>query len=291
MACGVHGEVRRHLDRDDRAYRDPQAYVEKACQAYVEDPRTENTEKVDEKTASELQADEALLDVYGPQCRQEFYKPETRNGGIVYLDRITGGILHVYLALFAASTASVAAVGPAYSFTPPKLPKPDFQFTFYQHENLITPTNRTAFAVTVPVAKVDEWTLSDQSWLLEINSSYFGTIVVLEDPLTSEPALNSTQVGFARRIYVFDKNVGSENQQKGIEWIFTAIFNEESGLANRGTLCVKGWDYSRILLAITELAICGGTGRLKGSPESRSPSSTRSRQLLSSTFPSSFNLD
>ncbi|KAL3697873.1 hypothetical protein R1sor_011949 [Riccia sorocarpa] len=168
------------------------------------------------------------------------------------------GILHVYLALFAASAA---AIGPAYNFTPPKLPKPDFQFAFYLHDNLFTPTNRTAFAVTVPVAKVNEWTLSDQSWLLEFNNSYFGTVVVLEDPLTTEPALNSTQVGFARGIYVFDKNVGAENEHNGIEWLFTAIFNEESGLAN-STLCFKGWD-GFADLGSKEVVICGGTGKFR----------------------------
>ncbi|KAL2632216.1 hypothetical protein R1flu_016902 [Riccia fluitans] len=173
----------------------------------------------------------------------------------------------IYLILFAASSfySTVDAVGgyPPYSFTAPKLPKPDFQFTFYLHDNLITPTNRTAFAVTVPVAKVDEWTLSDQSWLLEINSSYFGTVVVLEDPLTLEPPLNSTQVGYARGMYVFDKNLGAENEHNGIEWLFTAIFNEESGLAN-STLCFKGWDYfPDSLLGNTEVAVCGGTGKFR----------------------------
>ncbi|KAL3701150.1 hypothetical protein R1sor_019172 [Riccia sorocarpa] len=130
------------------------------------------------------------------------------------------GIFLVYLALFAASAAGIS---PAYNFTSPKLPKPDFQFAFYAHGNLITPTNRTSFAVTVPVAKV----------------------------------------GFARGIYVFVKNVGAENQHNGIERLFTAIFNNDSGLAN-STLCFKGWDYfPDSVLGNTELAICGGTGKFR----------------------------
>ncbi|KAG6546445.1 hypothetical protein Mapa_011993 [Marchantia paleacea] len=193
-------------------------------------------------------------------------------------------VLYVSLALFAASSAVYAncsghgscETSTPYDFHPPRLPKPSFEFVFYMHDQLITPTNRSAYAVTLPVAKVDNFTLSDQSWLLDVNASWFGTIVVFEDSLTIAPAVNSTEIGKAiapavnsteigkgRGIYVFDKNLGAENENQGVEWIWTAIFSERSGLAN-STLCFKGWDlFKESVAGVTEVTICGGTGKFR----------------------------
>ncbi|KAL3676930.1 hypothetical protein R1sor_026878 [Riccia sorocarpa] len=178
-------------------------------------------------------------------------------------------VLEVTLTLLAicSSYSTVDAVGYAdhpYNFHPPRLPKPDFKFTFYmQSRGGLNGTNR---AVTLPVDRVDRLNLTDQSWFRDSNSSFFGTIGVFENPLTLEDPSNSTQVGFGRGIYVFDRKVpvGAPFGSNGVEWLWTAIFNEKSGLAN-STLCIKGWNLERESVIGTggEVAICGGTGKFR----------------------------
>ncbi|KAL2631928.1 hypothetical protein R1flu_016614 [Riccia fluitans] len=132
--------------------------------------------------------------------------------------------LQLYLTMFAVlSLCSNAAGYTPYSFVPPRLPKPDFQFTFYMQSR---------------------------------------------NPLTLEAPSNSTQVGFGRGMFVFDNNFGSDEPvtsvgSNGVEWLWTGIFNDESGLGN-STLCFKGWNLELDSVTGTaELTLCGGTGLFK----------------------------
>ncbi|KAL2632641.1 hypothetical protein R1flu_004120 [Riccia fluitans] len=177
--------------------------------------------------------------------------------------------LQLYLTMFAVlSLCSNAAGYTPYSFVPPRLPKPDFQFTFYMQSRVGSPTNSTVYAVTLPIGRVDDLTLTNQTWLLQSNTSFFGTIGVFENPLTLEAPSNSTQVGFGRGMFVFDNNFGSDEPvtsvgSNGVEWLWTGIFNDESGLGN-STLCFKGWNLELDSVTGTaELTLCGGTGLFK----------------------------
>ncbi|KAL3694446.1 hypothetical protein R1sor_008097 [Riccia sorocarpa] len=160
-------------------------------------------------------------------------------------------VLQVSLALFAVGSlySTVDAVGYVdhpYHFQPPKLPKPDFEFTFYMQSRIGNATNSTAYTVTLPVDRVDQVTLTDQSWF-QSNTSLFGTIGVFENPLTLESPSNSTEVGLGRGIFVFDRKFDpafAPAGSNGVEWLWTGIFNDNSGLGN-STLCFKGWNLER----------------------------------------------
>ncbi|KAL3694442.1 hypothetical protein R1sor_008093 [Riccia sorocarpa] len=179
-------------------------------------------------------------------------------------------VLQVSLTLFALCsiylTVDAAGYGDyPYNYEPAELPKPDFEFTFYMQSRIGSPTNSTTAAVTLPVDRVGQVNLTDQSWF-QPNTSLFGTIGVFENPLTLESLSNSTEVGFGRGIYVFDSKFDpafAPAGSNGVEWLWTGIFNDDSGLGN-STLCFKGWNLPRdAAKGTSEVAICGGTGKFR----------------------------
>ncbi|KAL3694443.1 hypothetical protein R1sor_008094 [Riccia sorocarpa] len=145
-------------------------------------------------------------------------------------------VLQVSLTLFALCsmylTVDAAGYGDhPYNYEPAKLPKPDFEFTFYMQSRIGSPTNSTTAAVTLPVDRVGQVNLTDQSWF-QPNTSLFGTIGVFENPLTLEAHSNSTGVGFGRGIYVFDsKSDPAFAGSNGVEWLWTGKFRLAQGYA------------------------------------------------------------
>ncbi|XP_047942648.1 dirigent protein 1-like [Salvia hispanica] len=83
----------------------------------------------------------------------------------------------------------------------------------------------------------------------------FGRLVVFDDPLTEGPNLSSRAVGRAQGMYVY-ADVDDVAQLMVYNYYFT------EGRYNGSTLNVMGRDTP--LLAVREMSVLGGTGRLRG---------------------------
>ncbi|KAJ7567840.1 hypothetical protein O6H91_01G009400 [Diphasiastrum complanatum] len=107
---------------------------------------------------------------------------------------------------------------------------------FYMHDIV-----QTANATTALVAGPNGDTKT-------INS--FGSVMVIDDPLTEGPELGSRLVGRGQGMYVFDSM-----NDFSLLLSFTAVFVKEK---HNGTLSFHGAD--RILLTKREIPVVGGTG-------------------------------
>ncbi|CAM6109679.1 unnamed protein product [Calypogeia fissa] len=119
------------------------------------------------------------------------------------------------------------------------------QFTFFLHDNLLTVTQDSADVLILP------------QFFAPANS-FFGAFIVFDDSITLVPDTSSEETGRGRGMYLFDAD---DNKGAGIEFVWTAQFNEASGYGNGTTLSFQGFD--RTTDATREISIVGGTGMFK----------------------------
>ncbi|KAF8775749.1 hypothetical protein HU200_004264 [Digitaria exilis] len=83
-----------------------------------------------------------------------------------------------------------------------------------------------------------------------VNDTYFGEVVVFDDPVTAGPSLASEEVARAQGFFFYDGKVVPN------AWFaFTLVFNST---AHRGTLNLMGAD--PVLEKTRDLSVVGGTG-------------------------------
>ncbi|CAM6091524.1 unnamed protein product [Calypogeia fissa] len=121
---------------------------------------------------------------------------------------------------------------------------PSTQFRFFLHDNLFT----------VP-SSADQ--LIPPLLLAPSNSSY-GSLVVFDDSMTLLPDPSSEEIVRGRGMFLSD---AKDTKGAGLEFVWTAQFNEASGYGNGTTLSFQGFD--RITDATREISIVGGTGMFK----------------------------
>ncbi|CAM6088268.1 unnamed protein product [Calypogeia fissa] len=119
---------------------------------------------------------------------------------------------------------------------------------FFLHDDLDVRPVGSAFTVVNQLAKPNGLR----------NTNLFGSIAVIDDKVTVGPDVNSTEIGRGRGFYVFD-HLASDTT--GLEFIWTAIFNNQSGYEDGSTIVFRGYD--DITAVYRELAILGGTGTFR----------------------------
>ncbi|CAN6206225.1 unnamed protein product [Urochloa humidicola] len=122
--------------------------------------------------------------------------------------------------------------------------EPCLNMTVYYHDILYDGTN-TANATSAVAAQP---TLLSRS--VSINDTYFGEIVVFNDPVTAGPALASPPVARAEGFYFYDKK-----ESPSAWFAFSLVFNSTE---HRGTLNLMGADI--IAEKTRDISVVGGTG-------------------------------
>nr|CAB3455086.1 unnamed protein product [Digitaria exilis] len=118
------------------------------------------------------------------------------------------------------------------------------EMTVYFHDIRYDGTN-TANATSAVTAQP---TLLSRS--ASVNDTYFGEVVVFDDPVTAGPSLASEEVARAQGFFFYDGKVVPN------AWFaFTLVFNST---AHRGTLNLMGAD--PVLEKTRDLSVVGGTG-------------------------------
>ncbi|CAM6098530.1 unnamed protein product [Calypogeia fissa] len=119
------------------------------------------------------------------------------------------------------------------------------QFTFFLHDNLLTITQNSADVLILPE-------------LLAPAGSFYGAFVVFDDSMTLLPDPSSQEIARGRGSYLFD---AKDTKGPGLDFEWTAQFNEASGYGNGTTLSFQGFD--RTPDATREISIVGGTGMFR----------------------------
>ncbi|KAF8679165.1 hypothetical protein HU200_045931 [Digitaria exilis] len=118
------------------------------------------------------------------------------------------------------------------------------EMTVYHHNILYDGTN-TANATSAVAAQP---TLLSRS--VSVNDTYFGEVVVFDDPVTAGPELSSEEVARAQGFFFYDGKVVPN------AWFaFSLVFNST---AHRGTLNLMGAD--PMMEKTRDLSVVGGTG-------------------------------
>ncbi|XP_015883286.1 dirigent protein 22-like [Ziziphus jujuba] len=113
---------------------------------------------------------------------------------------------------------------------------------FYMHD-IVSGPNATA----IPVARrLSNYTGSDPI------ATMFGTVSVIDNPLTTTPDLNSTLIGRAQGIYA------TASQHVEYSLLMTLTVGFTSGPYNGSTLSVVG--RNPVMSEVREMPIVGGTG-------------------------------
>ncbi|CAL5085858.1 unnamed protein product [Urochloa decumbens] len=122
--------------------------------------------------------------------------------------------------------------------------EPCLKMTVYYHDILYDGTN-TANATSAVAAQP---TLLSRS--VSVNDTYFGEIVVFNDPVTAGPSLASKPVGHAEGFYFYDKK-----EVPSAWFAFSLVFNST---AHKGTLNLMGADI--IAEKTRDISVVRGTG-------------------------------
>ncbi|KAK6937030.1 Dirigent protein [Dillenia turbinata] len=149
-------------------------------------------------------------------------------------------ILCIFSSIFLTLVTAKVDGGYAQSFDPEELgmKKEKFShFRFYWHD-IVSGSNPTSVTVVHPPS----------------NSSTFGQINMIDNPLTEGPNLTSKLIGKAQGFY------GSASQE-GIGLIMVMNFAFMEGKYNGSTITVLG--RNMIFTKIREMAVIGGTGVLR----------------------------
>uniref|UniRef100_A0A0E0MD42 Dirigent protein n=1 Tax=Oryza punctata TaxID=4537 RepID=A0A0E0MD42_ORYPU len=140
--------------------------------------------------------------------------------------------LQLLLLLCAAAVVWAAEDGGAAGITKIKV---------YWHDILAGP-NPTAMRVA-------------QAASTNASSTYFGAVVAIDDPLTSAPALSSSEVvGRAQGTYTFA-------DQKVIGLLMNMNFVFTAGEHNGSSLAIMG--RNEVMSAVREMSIVGGSGKFR----------------------------
>ncbi|KAJ4806442.1 Dirigent protein [Rhynchospora pubera] len=110
-------------------------------------------------------------------------------------------------------------------------------FRFYWHD-MITGPNRTAYRVA-------------QAPNTDNSSTFFGAVLVMDDPLTTGPDENSKLVGKAQGIYV-SAGLNKTEYLMVMDFVFT------DGEYNGSTIAVSG--HNEVFTEVREMPIVGGSG-------------------------------
>ena len=127
--------------------------------------------------------------------------------------------------------------------------EPCMNMTLYYHDILYNGVNNTANATAAPVTKPTD--LSTSHWS---NGTFFGMLVVFDDPVTEGQALpvgaEEEPAARAQGFYFYDK------QESYTSWFgFSIVFNST---AHKGTLNLVGADLMDD--KTRDLSVVGGTG-------------------------------
>ncbi|CAL5085856.1 unnamed protein product [Urochloa decumbens] len=122
--------------------------------------------------------------------------------------------------------------------------EPCLNMTVYYHDILYDGSN-TANATSAVAAQP---TLLSRS--VSINDTYFGEIIVFNDPVTAGPSLASAPVAHAEGFYFYDKK-----ESPSAWFAFSLVFNST---AHKGTLNLMGADI--IADKTKDISVVGGTG-------------------------------
>ncbi|CAL5061414.1 unnamed protein product [Urochloa decumbens] len=122
--------------------------------------------------------------------------------------------------------------------------EPCLKMTVYYHDILYDGSN-TANATSAVAAQP---TLLSRS--VSINDTYFGEIIVFNDPVTAGPSLASPPVAHAEGFYFYDKK-----ESPSAWFAFSLVFNST---AHKGTLNLMGADI--IADKTKDISVVGGTG-------------------------------
>lgn len=89
----------------------------------------------------------------------------------------------------------------------------------------------------------------------DLIASMFGSIFVMDNPLTATPSMNSTLVGRAQGIYVMS------SQEKELSLLMTLTYAFTAGPYNGSTFSVVGRNPA--MEEVREMPIVGGTGKFR----------------------------
>lgn len=137
--------------------------------------------------------------------------------------------------------ALLAALLLAISSAPSAWATDSTSFTFFLHDGI----GSGAYDLTAPV-------------LTAPLGSLFGSLVVFDESITSQPDANSLEVGRGRGMYLSDAN---DNMGRAIDFIWTAQFNAASGYGSGTTMSFAGFD--RTTDQTREISVVGGTGTFR----------------------------
>lgn len=155
-------------------------------------------------------------------------------------------LLFLFLFLFlscATHSMSVASVDQADTFVPSNRPvsrmlkERQSHYRFYWHD-IVSGPNPTA----IPVAAAAGANKS---------STYFGTLIMIDDPLTTGPDMKSTLVGRAQGLYAM---TGKEKLELFMAMNFVFI----DGKYNGSTIAILG--HNAVNDLVREMPIVGGSG-------------------------------
>ncbi|CAL5061413.1 unnamed protein product [Urochloa decumbens] len=122
--------------------------------------------------------------------------------------------------------------------------EPCLKMTVYYHDILYDGANNANATSAVAVQP----TLLSRS--VSINDTFFGEMVVFNDPVTAVPSLQSEPVAHAEGFYFYDR------KESASAWFaFTLVFNSTE---HRGTLNLMGADI--VAEKTRDISVVGGTG-------------------------------
>ncbi|CAM6086401.1 unnamed protein product [Calypogeia fissa] len=118
------------------------------------------------------------------------------------------------------------------------------RFRFFLHDNVLT-VNSSADAVISPLLSAPA-------------NSFYGAFFDFDDSMTLLPDPSSEEIGRGRGMYLC---AAKDTKGAGVEYVWTAQFNEASGHGDGTTLSFQG--FYRYAEPVSEISIVGGTGMFK----------------------------
>ncbi|CAM6114653.1 unnamed protein product [Calypogeia fissa] len=120
------------------------------------------------------------------------------------------------------------------------------QFRFFMHDVVPLTVNNSADPLIPPLLSAPA-------------NSFFGGFFGFDDSMTLQADPSSKEIGRGRGMYLFDAR---DSKGFGLQYVWTAQFNEASGHGNGTTLSFNGF-YRFTDISPSEISIVGGTGKFK----------------------------
>ncbi|CAM6129784.1 unnamed protein product [Calypogeia fissa] len=123
------------------------------------------------------------------------------------------------------------------------------EFRFFLHDDVLTVSggeiSSSADALISPLLNAPA-------------NSFYGAFFDFDDSMTLLPDPSSEEIGRGRGMYLC---AAKDTQGAGVEYVWTAQFNEASGHGDGTTLSFQG--FYRYWAPVSEISIVGGTGMFK----------------------------